>query len=128
MDKVEYRKIKPFINIAAKDGVNLKDSKNTSWFLHCRDGHHAIAGLIVNPKTGYARIKGVWVDPIIRGNGVGSSITLSLIMLAKSYSFVHTIEVFAYNRRHYEDRGFVCVESATQKKKRGNVYYLYKRV
>ena len=100
---ISYTLVRPFVSKAAKDHVSLKDSKDTFWYgVEESDELIGIAGLL-KVKNGY-RIKGVYIKPSLRGQGIGSTLTEFLINQCDSKFAM--IEAFAYNPSFYEKRGF----------------------
>lgn len=99
---VTFLEVKRFSGRAAKERVSIKDSKNTQWYLYDED--RAVIGIYYKKPT-VARIKGVWVAPEMRGQGIGTKITeLFIDTLLKQGC---QIEVYAHNPSFYEQRGFI---------------------
>jgi RimJ/RimL family protein N-acetyltransferase len=91
--------------MAAKDRVSISDTKETHWFLlNNLLEPPALCGLMKTSR-GY-RIKGVWVPKELRGNGLGTEMTLNLIDYAENTLMASRIEAFAYNPAFYEQHGF----------------------
>lgn len=101
LQTVGYSKVKRFANSAAKERVSMKDSKNTTWFLYDED--IAVAGVMIRQGHIY-RIKGVWVNPIARGLGIGSKFTDFILTWCEATASI--VEAFAHNPKFYIERGF----------------------
>jgi N-acetylglutamate synthase-like GNAT family acetyltransferase len=106
-DEVSFADVLPFRGRAAAEHVSISDTRATRWFV-LRKGKIivAIAGLM---KVGSGfRIKGVWVDPAVRGRGLGTHLTGALMEVAEQ-ACASTIEALAYNPAFYEGRGFLRI-------------------
>lgn len=106
MEVVSYSQIQPFASRAAKDHVSAKDSKNTLWFMYDNNRTEPCFCGLYDTGNGQ-RIKGVWVHPNRRKQGIGEQMTLALIDYATKQLNTARVEVFAYNSTFYESLGFV---------------------
>lgn len=88
---------------AAQERTSLKDSRNTRWFGIYLDGEELVgcAALYV-VRPGRQRVKGVFIDPVWRGCGLGTRITEHLLGLCEG----DEVEAYALNPSWYLARGF----------------------
>lgn len=116
-----YREVAPWKAAAARERVSLSDTPATHWFVwrvpppsspSDTDGEDGegepvaagCCGLLLLPGA-WARIKGVYVPPPYRGQGVGDAMTRALIAWARE-RYVSVLEVLAYNPGYYERLGW----------------------
>lgn len=111
MDPATYAEIGPELRVAAREGLGVKDSQNTTWFV-VRSIKGTFAGLIavyfVSPTK--ARVKTVYVRPDFRGLGIGEAMTDNAIDFAKSQGAA-TLEAIARNPSFYHARGWKTVRT-----------------
>ena len=83
IEQINFKKVKTFTAPASKEKVCLKDTKTTIWFGAFIDNNLCgIAGSIL--KNGKGRIRGVFVLPQYRKNGVGSQLMEHIINYFKN--------------------------------------------
>lgn len=97
---VSYGTIAPYKAQAARDRVSVSDTKNTQWYM--LPGQEGFGALLQTADA--VRVKGVYVFPEYRGEGLGTALTEALIRVAIATG--KTLEVLAYNPGFYESRGF----------------------
>ena len=102
--EVEHSAVWSWRSRAARDHVSLKDSRRTRWF---KAGDLGCAGLYTM-GSGRARLKGIWVDPAFRHQGIGTRLTEHLMALARAEDFNH-IEAYAWDGKWYLARGFTSI-------------------
>ena len=102
--EVPFSYVQRFAAQAAKEGVAVKPtSSRTIWFRSA--AHEGFCGLI-EFAPGKWRVKGVFVQPEFRGEGLGAAMTDELIKHASDVLHAETIEVIALNPSFYEARQF----------------------
>lgn len=101
VEQVDYETAARLRSKAAKDGVSVKDSKNTQWF-GLFDGPDEIVGTgAVYDMGGRARLKGVWVDPRYRGEGHGLALTEARLRYIEDVLMASQVEVITRNHGDY---------------------------
>ena len=103
IQQVGHAKVWPWRSRAARERVDLKDTPTTRWFM---DGDLACAGLL--SLASGVRIKGVYVDPAFRGQGIGTRLTEHLIDLATLEGCGY-VDAYAWNAKWYTERGFISI-------------------
>lgn len=106
VEQVPYELVKPLRSRAAKDGVSVKDSRDTQWFAAFHEGE-IIGCAAVFDMGGRARLKAVWVDPAYRGQGVGLKLTEARMAYIEDDLMSSRVELFT--RAHGDfwlSRGF----------------------
>ena len=99
--EVDYIEVRPWASRAARDHVDLADTPRTRWW---KVDDVACAGLML---VGHgARVKGVYVDPAFRGQGIGTELTEYVLAQCAGLDF---IEAYAWNAPWYEARGFEVI-------------------
>lgn len=73
--EVPYEYVARYRAIAAREGVSLGPTENTTWW-RTTDGEGFGGAIRLSPTK--ARIKGLFVDPAFRGSGVGRAMTLAI--------------------------------------------------
>ena len=77
----------------------MADSRNTTWWAEYADGRMlGFAGLM--QASAAWRIKGVWVEPGARGQGIGDRLARHLIQQAED-GCAPMVEAFAWNPSYY---------------------------
>lgn len=100
-----FTEIKGYALKAAREHVSLKDGGKAQWYAAEKDGViQGMAGLLPLAKNGI-RMKGVYVIPTERKNGIGTLLTEYLMDKAME-SNVNRIEAYALNPGFYFKRGF----------------------
>ncbi len=103
---VDYGVISSLKSAAAREGVSLGCTKNTEWYAVLVDNLViGVAGLI-RISTGF-RLKGFYVMPEHRGNGIGRTLLDYLIEIC-SDRFA-SVEVLTRHPEAYLKRGFVAI-------------------
>lgn len=94
---------------AARERVSISNTSKTQWFTVHYDGKRikACAGAMAVPGAGF-RIKGVWVEPPMRGKGVGEALVDEIRKYADRRSAAF-LEAFAYNADFYKRKGFIMI-------------------
>lgn len=73
VEQVAYEEVQPFAAMAAREGVSVKHTPETTWFaVRASSGRIlAFGGVLVKPTAAgrLARLKGVWCSPEERGQG-----------------------------------------------------------
>jgi len=104
---VSYKDIVKWRAAAAKEHVSLQESIGAHWFTVDGVGCGAVAISRIGPIA-RGRIKGIWLDPAFRGQGLGTEFTSWLIDWAWTQE-CKTLDVFAVNERFYLARGWQLV-------------------
>jgi len=105
IEECGFEDIQPWRGAAAKERTSLNNAKGVTWF---RIPGKACAGLLWLAGGTRARIKSVYVGPEHRGQGLGTALTTHLTSHARAKG-AHSMEVLAYNPRHYVRLGWVPV-------------------
>jgi|GEM_PF-5804174 len=117
LQAVDYDMAAKYKSRAAKEHVSISPTANTDWFLVAVSGSIGVAGVAgmmrlsnsLNGQKGVtARIKGIYVQKEFRGQGIGTKVIDALERLAGDWNAT-MIEVYAYNRKFYEARGYEAV-------------------
>jgi RimJ/RimL family protein N-acetyltransferase len=105
MIKIDYSKVSAIAKLASKDRVSVNETKKTQWFTI--EGTYTTFPIcaVMEVAHGY-RIKAVWIPPTLRGQGIGTKMTIGLIDYVENELFASRVEVFAYNPNFYESNGF----------------------
>ena len=104
VEPVSYDVVAPFASRAAKEHVALGRTANTEWF--AVQNHGEMRGFAALMKIGSGfRLKGFWVHPDHRGNGIGTALLTTLIGIAEDRC-ASKVEALALNPRIYETLGF----------------------
>lgn len=99
--EVDYQYVARWARSAARERVSVSPTANTRWYRAV--GHEGFCGLLKRGDT--LRVKGVYVHPEWRGQGIGAAMTDALLRIAEAAP-EGRIEVLAYNPSFYEARGF----------------------
>ena len=100
-----FNEIKGYALKAAREHVSLKYGGKTQWYLAEKDGViQGMAGLLPLARNAI-RVKGVYVLPVDRGQGIGTQLTEYLINKALERQ-VTRVEAYALNPGFYLKRGF----------------------
>ena len=94
---VNYTEASKYKSKAAKEGSSITNTNNTTWLMN--KNKTACLGIIFLASGG-CRIKGVFVDKEVRGQGIGNAITNFAILYARNGSRSY-IEALAYNYNYY---------------------------
>lgn len=100
IEVADYAAVRGWRAAAAREHVSLTDLPGTTWYVVRGVG---CAGLQV--KGGRARIRGVYVDPIFRGTGVGTALGERLIADAIAEGCT-LIDAYTTQPHWYDARGF----------------------
>lgn len=108
-----YEAVAHFKAPAAKERSSVAPSRDTLWWGAHADSGELVgcAGLIV--KSGqWARIKGVYVDPAHRGQGIGAALTEAQLSACEEL-LVPRVEAYALNPDYYRGLGFTVGKERT---------------
>lgn len=118
LTEVPYSKVSGYLSRAKRDGVSLKNAMGARWFkIAGVDGFCSV--LPISRDGSKVRIKGFWIAPEYRGQGVGTLAFQALIELLEKEGSVKIIESISRKIRFYESQGFKKVKqlpSATTEK------------
>lgn len=118
LTEVPYGKVAGYLNRAKRDGVSLKNAYGARWFqIEGVDGFCCVLPLARDGSK--VRIKGFWIAPEYRGQGVGTRAFQALIRLLETDESVKIIESISRRIQFYEAQGFKKVKqlpSATTEK------------
>lgn len=103
--RVSFNDVAPFKSAAARDHVSVADTRETFWFFYEQDGEFIGFCGVMRTALG-ARVKGVWVQPDLRGRGHGTEMTKQLIKMATDELLFFRMEALAHNPAFYESLGW----------------------
>lgn len=102
--QVDYADVKKFGSLAKRERVAISDTKNTYWFeIQLHREVVGVCGLYL--ATNKCRIKGDWILPQYRGQGLGEFITKCRLDIARSLDF-KLVEVLTLHPHYYEAKCF----------------------
>jgi GNAT superfamily N-acetyltransferase len=101
-----YADVAPWIDEAARDGVNLRDAKGTRWWWIPGAGCASLLRL----HRGAVQLKALWVRPELRGKGYGRLLRNQPIVAARAEN-VTLIEGHANRPDAYVKLGFTAGEA-----------------
>ena len=102
--QVSFLDVKKFSSLGKRERVSISDTSNTYWF-HIVSNNEVVGvcGLYLAAKK--CRIKGDWILPQNRGEGLGEFITKCRLKIAKELGY-SLIEVLTLHPHYYEAKGF----------------------
>ena len=100
---VERGELAAFVRPAAREHVDLKATKASTWWF-VADGREGCGGLLeLSPRR--MRLRGAYVAPEWRGQGIGTRLALGRIEVAERLGFVE-LETISVNPPFFERLGF----------------------
>tara|TARA_R100001594_G_scaffold92108_1_gene126411 strand:+ start:223 stop:627 length:405 start_codon:yes stop_codon:yes gene_type:complete len=106
--QVDYEKIAPFKNLAAKERVSLAKTQNTLWFHVMHEQELAgVCGIYLTKSK--CRLKGDWVLPQARGVGCGGFMSNARMQVGRNMDY-SDFEVLTVNPEYYKNKGFNIIK------------------
>lgn len=104
--RVDFETVAPLAREAARERVAVTNTAATTW-LAVYDGARLVGcgGVLVTAGGQKARVKGIYMKPELRGRGVGSVLTQTLLDIARNQG-VTVWEAYAHAPAWYLRRGF----------------------
>ncbi len=117
-----FADIQHFASRAAKERVSITDTRDTRWHAAYDEAGNIVGCGAVMFTRQTARLKAYFIEPSMRGSGLGSALVQKGIDTALDNPAINTIEVFSVNPKFFLAKGFTRLKDI-----RDGVTHLIKR-
>jgi N-acetylglutamate synthase-like GNAT family acetyltransferase len=104
MEVVTFEAVRHLARRAAADHVSLTETRDTVWYATRSSGLVVATAALMRVGSGM-RLKGAWVEPAWRGQGIGAAMVDGRIRIAED-ACASFLETLSLHPEFFERRGF----------------------